>query len=88
MDGSEIRVGDAKLRAVHTPGHTPGSTCFLLEGSDDGASVLFTGDTLVRLSCAGAVRLASHSRRESHKRDPRSSLVGAVAHGTPKARAA
>lgn len=35
-------VGDLTLRAIHTPGHTPGSTCLALEG----APVLFTGDTL------------------------------------------
>ena len=37
-----IAVGDLRLRTIHTPGHTPGSMCFLLEG----APVLFSGDTL------------------------------------------
>jgi glyoxylase-like metal-dependent hydrolase (beta-lactamase superfamily II) len=37
-----ITVGDLRLRTIHTPGHTPGSMCFLLEG----APVLFSGDTL------------------------------------------
>ncbi len=37
-----IEVGDLRLRTIHTPGHTPGSTCFLLEGHP----VLFSGDTL------------------------------------------
>jgi glyoxylase-like metal-dependent hydrolase (beta-lactamase superfamily II) len=40
-DGDVIRVGSAALRALHTPGHTSESTCYLL---DDRA--LFTGDTL------------------------------------------
>ena len=35
-------VGDLRLRTIHTPGHTPGSTCFVLEGHP----VLFSGDTL------------------------------------------
>jgi glyoxylase-like metal-dependent hydrolase (beta-lactamase superfamily II) len=35
-----IEVGDLRLRAIHTPGHTPGSTCFLLD------DLLFSGDTL------------------------------------------
>jgi glyoxylase-like metal-dependent hydrolase (beta-lactamase superfamily II) len=35
-------VGDLRLRTLHTPGHTPGSICFALEGSP----MLFTGDTL------------------------------------------
>jgi glyoxylase-like metal-dependent hydrolase (beta-lactamase superfamily II) len=41
-DDDVITVGDLRLRTVHTPGHTPGSTCFLL----DGHPVLFSGDTL------------------------------------------
>ncbi len=46
-DGEVIRFGDARLRAIHTPGHTPGSTCFLLEGTEP---VLFSGDTLFHRS--------------------------------------
>jgi len=41
-DEDVIAVGDLRLRAIHTPGHTPGSTSFLL----DGEPLLFTGDTL------------------------------------------
>ncbi len=41
-DDSVIEVGRLRLRTMHTPGHTPGSMCFLLEGSP----VLFSGDTL------------------------------------------
>lgn len=41
-DGDVINVAGATLRAVHTPGHSPGSTCFLLE--EEGT--VFTGDTL------------------------------------------
>ena len=37
-----ITVGDLKLRTIHNPGHTPGSTSFLMEGHP----VLFSGDTL------------------------------------------
>jgi len=46
-DGEVIHFGQSSLRAIHTPGHTPGSTCFLLEGNDP---VLFSGDTLFRRS--------------------------------------
>jgi glyoxylase-like metal-dependent hydrolase (beta-lactamase superfamily II) len=35
-----IDVGELQMRAIHTPGHTPGSTCFLL------GDLLFSGDTL------------------------------------------
>ena len=41
-DDDVLTVGGLRLHAIHTPGHTPGSTCFLLEGHP----VLFSGDTL------------------------------------------
>ncbi|MCU1517865.1 MAG: beta-lactamase domain protein [Pseudarthrobacter sp.] len=41
-DGDEFHVGGATLAAIHTPGHSPGSTCFYLEGQ----GTVFTGDTL------------------------------------------
>ena len=41
-DESAIDVGRVRLRTIHTPGHTPGSMSFLVEG----APVLFSGDTL------------------------------------------
>jgi glyoxylase-like metal-dependent hydrolase (beta-lactamase superfamily II) len=40
-DGDVLEVGAARLKALHTPGHTPESTSYLLD--DRG---LFTGDTL------------------------------------------
>ena len=46
-DGEIVRFGPYRLRTIHTPGHTPGSTCFLLEGD---SPVLFSGDTLFRRS--------------------------------------
>lgn len=39
-DGEVFRFGDHEIRALHTPGHTPGSTCFLID------DLLFSGDTL------------------------------------------
>lgn len=41
-DDDVTEVGDLRLRAVHTPGHTPGSISFILEGHP----ILFSGDTL------------------------------------------
>ena len=41
-DDDVLAVGQLKLHTIHTPGHTPGSMCFLIEGSP----VLFSGDTL------------------------------------------
>lgn len=39
-NGTELRVGQASLRAVATPGHTPGSVTYLV------SDLAFTGDTL------------------------------------------
>jgi glyoxylase-like metal-dependent hydrolase (beta-lactamase superfamily II) len=41
-DDEVLEVGRLRLRTIHTPGHTPGSICFLIEGSP----VLLSGDTL------------------------------------------
>ncbi len=41
-DDEVIEVGRLRLRTIATPGHTPGSMCFRLEGS----AVVFSGDTL------------------------------------------
>ena len=41
-DDDVVNVGTLRLRAIHTPGHTPGSTCFELEGHP----IVFSGDTL------------------------------------------
>ena len=42
VDGTRIGVGGAELTALHTPGHSPGSSC--LYAPDLGT--VFTGDTL------------------------------------------
>jgi glyoxylase-like metal-dependent hydrolase (beta-lactamase superfamily II) len=41
-EGTAFRVAGSRLTALHTPGHSPGSTC--LHAADLGA--VFTGDTL------------------------------------------
>jgi hydroxyacylglutathione hydrolase len=43
--GDVIQVGKVPLTFVHTPGHTPGSQCFLVDGN------LISGDTLFIGSC-------------------------------------
>ncbi len=45
-DGQEFKVGRATIRAIHTPGHTMESTCYLLINEDGKEEALFTGDTL------------------------------------------
>jgi glyoxylase-like metal-dependent hydrolase (beta-lactamase superfamily II) len=44
-DGDEIKLGNLKIRVIHTPGHTVGGCSFLV------GDALFSGDTLFRLSC-------------------------------------
>lgn len=43
--GDEVRVGEIPIRLLHTPGHTPGSQCFLVDGR------LVAGDTLFLEGC-------------------------------------
>lgn len=45
-DGAELRFGDAVFRVLATPGHSPGSVCFLLDGAPGKPAALFAGDTL------------------------------------------
>ncbi len=42
-DNQTIIFGNSTLKVIHTPGHTPGSCCFLVSPDE---SYLFTGDTL------------------------------------------
>lgn len=44
-DGDRIPVGSLSVEVLHTPGHTPGSQCFLIGGH------VFTGDTLFIQAC-------------------------------------
>lgn len=44
--GDAIRVGSTSIQFIHTPGHTPGSQCFLVNGRE-----LVSGDTLFIGAC-------------------------------------
>jgi glyoxylase-like metal-dependent hydrolase (beta-lactamase superfamily II) len=41
LDGDELDFGEHKLTVLHTPGHTPGSLCFVI------ANHAFVGDTIL-----------------------------------------
>src|SRR4029077_18401669 len=43
--GDTLKLGELEIKFIHTPGHTPGSQCFLVEGN------LVSGDTLFVNSC-------------------------------------
>ncbi len=42
-DRDRLDLGDIRLEIIHTPGHTKGSSCLLIDGN------LFTGDTLFKM---------------------------------------
>lgn len=50
----KIKIGDVEITVLHTPGHTPGSQCFLVENN------LISGDTLFISGC-GRVDLRGSS---------------------------
>jgi glyoxylase-like metal-dependent hydrolase (beta-lactamase superfamily II) len=41
VDGDELEFGEFKVQVMHTPGHTPGSVCFVI------ANHAFVGDTIL-----------------------------------------
>ena len=43
--GSKLKIGGIEITFIHTPGHTPGSQCFLINGN------LVSGDTLFINAC-------------------------------------
>jgi glyoxylase-like metal-dependent hydrolase (beta-lactamase superfamily II)/rhodanese-related sulfurtransferase len=45
-DGEEFAIGKIKIRTLHTPGHTPESTCYILINEEGKEEAIFTGDTL------------------------------------------
>ena len=60
-DGESVRVGSAVLRAFHTPGHTPESSCYLVD-----QRALFTGDTLF-LAAVGRPDLEATPDQARHR---------------------
>jgi hydroxyacylglutathione hydrolase len=48
--GDRLELGGIGVRLIHTPGHTPGSQCFLVEERDQ-AGQLVSGDTLFLNGC-------------------------------------
>ena len=42
QDGDILKLGDLEIKVIHTPGHTQGGVCYLVDGK------LFSGDTIFR----------------------------------------
>ncbi|MBI2989514.1 MAG: MBL fold metallo-hydrolase [Deltaproteobacteria bacterium] len=65
--GDRIDVGGIEIQLIHTPGHTPGSQCFFLEGrSPNEPGRLIAGDTLFIGSC-GRVDLPGSSAEQMYE---------------------
>jgi glyoxylase-like metal-dependent hydrolase (beta-lactamase superfamily II) len=58
-DGDTFTLGDLRIKAIHTPGHSIGSMCYLMK--KNGRTCLFSGDVVVHggklmfLNCYGSV---------------------------------
>lgn len=59
-DGTEIMLGNAKIKVLHTPGHTKGGVCYIFE--DD--RIIFSGDTLFRLTAGRTDLYGGNARTE------------------------
>jgi glyoxylase-like metal-dependent hydrolase (beta-lactamase superfamily II) len=57
--GESLEFGEARFTVIATPGHTPGSICFLLERP--GLRALFTGDVVTHLRAVNGTALGSYS---------------------------
>ena len=58
--GDKLKVGEVEITFLHTPGHTPGSQCFLVDGH------VVSGDTLFIGAC-GRVDLPGSSPEDLYR---------------------
>ncbi len=59
-DGSELMLSNSKITVLHTPGHTKGGVCYIFP--DD--RVMFSGDTLFRLTAGRTDLYGGDARTE------------------------
>lgn len=59
-DGTELMLGNSKITVLHTPGHTKGGVCYIFP--DD--RVMFSGDTLFRLTAGRTDLYGGDARTE------------------------
>lgn len=59
-DGTELMLGDSKIKVLHTPGHTKGGVCYIFE--DD--RIIFSGDTLFKLTAGRTDLYGGDARTE------------------------
>ncbi len=89
--GDVIELGAIQLRLLHTPGHTPGSQCFLVEEAGQPAH-LVSGDTLFLNACGrvdlpgGDAEALYYSLNQTLKKLPDETLLfPGHAYGEPSA---
>ena len=63
--GDELQLGQVRVKLIHTPGHTPGSQCFLVEERGRPGR-LVSGDTLFLGSC-GRVDLPGSNPEDMYR---------------------
>ena len=63
QDGEIFELGDIKIKVLHTPGHTPESSTFLLYDEEGKEHSIFSGDTLFVGNC-GRIDLPGGSAKE------------------------
>lgn len=59
-DGTELMLGNAKITVLHTPGHTKGGVCYIFQED----RVMFSGDTLFRLTAGRTDLFGGDARTE------------------------
>ena len=59
-DGTELMLGNTKITVMHTPGHSMGGVCYLFKED----LVMFSGDTLFRLTAGRADLYGGNGRQE------------------------
>ena len=59
-DGTELTLGNTKITVMHTPGHSMGGVCYLFKED----KVMFSGDTLFRLTAGRTDLYGGNGRQE------------------------
>lgn len=59
-DGTELMLGNAKIKVLHTPGHTKGGVCYIFPED----RIMFSGDTLFKLTAGRTDLYGGDARTE------------------------
>src|SRR3989338_3340331 len=68
-EGNKINIGKIKIKVLHTPGHTPGSVCYLADNKLITGDTLFVGNIGRTDLPAGNPRIMSETLRRLKKLD-------------------